>query len=189
VGRTYATASGPVTSVTTVLDRYFDIKPKDEAQAAGWKALAERGSRVHALIANPPATKAECDALPAEEQNGLFAAHRFMDEWGFKTEAVELRMVSEALGYGGTCDRVGRMASGRIILDWKTGVLRHEYIELQLGAYSGLYLAVYPRRKLGGAVGVQLDLKRGDYSVAPLAEVELQRWHEKFMRIKEEINL
>lgn len=187
--RFYPVNGRMVPSVTTILDRYLDIKPKDEAQAAEWAALAERGSRIHALIAKPPTTKAELDALPLTDQYGLFAAQRFMQEWGFKTEAIELPLVSEALGYGGKPDRIGFIDSGRVIADWKTGVLRHEYIELQLGAYFGLYLAVYPRRKLYGAIGVHLDLKAGDYSVAPLSAPELHRWHEKFMRIKEEVNL
>ena len=187
-GRFYELDGHQLVSVTTVLGRYFDIKPETEEERARWAELAERGSRIHALIVKPPQTKAEYDALPDCDQYGLLAAQRFVYDYGLKTEADELQLASVKLGYAGTLDRAGRIPKGRVIVDWKTGRLRERYVRLQLGAYYGLYIATYPRRLVYGAIGVQLDVANGNYAVASMSAVELARWFNEFMEIKEEMS-
>jgi ATP-dependent exoDNAse (exonuclease V) beta subunit len=173
--------------VTTILGKHFDIKPETEEDAARWAQLAERGSRIHALIAQPPQTKADMDALPESDQYGLIAAQRFVQDYGFRTEDSELQLASVPLGYAGTVDRVGRIPKGRVILDWKTGQLRPQYVRLQLGAYYGIYTATYPRRFIYGAMGVQLNVTNGSYAVAAWSVLELIQAFLEFIDIKGEV--
>ena len=186
-GRYYEVNGHQLRSVTTILGKHFDIKPDTEEDAERWAQLAERGSRIHALIANPPQVKAEYDALPQSDRHGIDAAQRFKDGYGFRLEDAELQLASVPLGYAGTVDAVGRIPKGRVILDWKTGQLRPNYVRLQLGAYYGLYTATYPRRFIYGAMGVQLNVTNGSYAVAAWSVLELSQAFLEFIDIKGEV--
>ncbi len=188
-------------SVTTVLRAKFPGPvAEDEAQQAEWDTKRDRGTEVHRLIASVPISTETWVALslnPAEPpiyekdyspiQKALAAWRRFTHDYCYHAEHVELEMVNPDLGYGGKPDSIGHIPKGRVIADWKTGRLHRKYVRYQLGAYYGLYIARYPRRRIFGALGVQLDCLTGQYDVEAMAEDELQLYHKAFMELVERV--
>jgi len=196
-GRFYPCGGRLYPSVTTILRAKFPGPvAEDEAQQAEWDAKRERGSLVHKLIASGIVSLGDWNALsvnPEEpptreadyspEQKLLCAWRRFVWDYRYKAEQVELELVDPTLGYGGKPDSIGRIPKGRVLVDWKTGRLHREYVRYQLGAYFGLYMARYPRRRLYGALGVRLDCNTGNYEVEAMSTVELERYQRKFMEL------
>ena len=180
--RMYPVDGGYVPSVSTVLRRTFPGPvAQDEAQEAEWDAKRNRGTRVHDLIAQGYVDSDLWAQLPDDVQYALIAQQRFAREWRFKQGLSELEIVMASMGYGGKLDADGRIASGRILVDWKTGRLHVAYIRRQLGAYYGLYAERFPRRKLVGALGVGLNCTDGTYQVIALSQDELVLEHQAFM--------
>jgi len=181
-GRFYPCGGRLYPSVTTILRAKFPGPvAEDEAQQAEWDAKRDRGTEVHRLIASAPIDDATWKGLARDVQNGLVAWQRFVWEYCYKAEQVEEELVDATLGYGGKPDSIGRIPKGRVLVDWKTGRLHREYVRYQLGAYFGLYMARYPRRRLYGALGVHLDCADGSYEVEAMSTVELERYQRKFM--------
>lgn len=173
-GRWYEKDGQWLISVTTVIDRYLQIAPETDEERARWAGLAQRGSEIHDLLARP-VTREEWDNLPETHRNALMARERFRDAYGFKRDDCELEMASIELGFAGRLDDVGRIPMGRVLVDYKTGRLRLRALRLQLGAYYGLYVATYPRRKLFGAMGVGLNVTNGTFSVESFSLGDLKR--------------
>jgi hypothetical protein len=203
-GRFYPYDGRLYPSVTTILRAKFPGPvAEDEAQQAEWDAKRDRGSLIHGLIAQPFVSKEQWVALSLDPSNppkqgdeerkfspvqrGLRAWRRFVWDYRYKPELVEVEFVDPALGYGGKPDSIGPIPKGRIIADIKTGRLHREYVRYQLAAYHGLYLARYPRRHIYGALGVHLDCGTGDYEVEAMAEDELKLYHTAFMELVERV--
>lgn len=186
-GRWYEKDGQWLISVTTVIDRYLQIRPDTDEERERWAELAQRGSEIHDLLSHR-VTLEEWEALPETHKNALMARQRFCDDYGFRRDGCELAMGSVALGYAGRLDDVGRIPAGRIIVDYKTGRLRYHALRLQLGAYFGLYRATYPRRKLYGAMGVGLNVANGTYAVESFSVGDMKRAHQKFMEVLRDTN-
>ena len=174
-------------SVTTIIGRYLNIGPKDEEARARWDQLAKRGSRIHDLLAKPHISRGEWDQLPKDIRYALHARQRFVDAYGFRRENCELALASVELGFAGRLDDAGRIPEGRILVDYKSGRLRLRSLRPQLGAYYGLYVARYPRRKIFGALGVGLSPVNGDYIVESLSLGDLKRGLSEFKKAKQEV--
>jgi hypothetical protein len=175
--------------VTTVLRAKFPGPvAEDDAQQADWDAKRDRGSEVHRLIASAPIDDETWTTLAKDVQMGLVAWQRFVWEYCYHQEQVEVELVDPILGYGGKPDSIGRIPKGRVIVDFKTGRLHREPVRYQLGAYYGLYVARYPRRRIYGALGVHLDCDDGSYQVEAMSEDELQLYHTAFMELVERVN-
>jgi len=174
-GRWYEKDGEWLISVTTVIGRYLDIAPKDEEARARWDKLGERGTRIHELLAQPSISLAEWNDLPVDVRNALHARQRFVVDYGFKREDCEMALGNIELGFAGRLDDAGRIPAGRIIIDYKSGRLRPRSLKMQLGAYYGLYVAMYPRRKVFGALGVALSPANGTYTVESLSLGDLKR--------------
>ncbi len=188
-GRFYACGGQLYPSVTTILRVKFPGPvAEDEAQQAEWDAKRDRGSKLHGLIASAPIDDETWEALSKDEQMGLVAWQRFVWEYCYHQEQVEVELVDPILGYGGKPDSIGRIPKGRVIVDFKTGRLHREPVRYQLGAYYGLYVARYPRRRIYGALGVHLDCDDGSYQVEAMSEDELQLYHTAFMELVERVN-
>lgn len=172
-------------SVTTALSIRFP-PPDDDAGRERWRILGERGTRIHELIARGTIDKATMDSLPDDVQRALFAWQRFTYGWQYHSAQREMALVSVELGYGGRCDDYGRIPQGAVIVDYKSGALREEYCRLQLGGYWGLFKATYPRRKLYGALAVQLGCKSGDFQVMSRGAREMDAAHIAFMEVLNE---
>jgi hypothetical protein len=186
-GRFYPFDGRLFPSVTTVLRaRFPGPVAEDEAQQAEWDAKRDRGTEVHRLIAAAPIDGTTWKGLAKDAQNGLVAWQRFVWEYCYHAEQVELELVDPILGYGGKPDSIGRIPKGRVLVDWKTGRLHREYVRYQLGAYYGLYVARYPRRRIYGALGVHLDCETGGYEVEALSLADLEQGFNSFMEVKEE---
>jgi hypothetical protein len=187
-GRFYPYDGRLYPSVTTILRAKFPGPvAEDEAQQAEWDAKRDRGSEVHRLIASAPIGDETWATLAKDVQLGLVAWQRFVWEYCYHQEQVEEELVDPILGYGGKPDSIGRIPKGRVIADWKTGRLHREYVRYQLGAYFGLYVARFPRRRIYGALGVHLDCNTGNYEVEAMAEDELQLYHTAFMELVERV--
>lgn len=52
---------------------------------------------------------------------------------------TELKLVSLAYKYSGTCDAVGKIGKTRLLIDWKTGSAIYSDMDLQLVAYAQAY--------------------------------------------------
>jgi len=184
-GRWYEKEGRWLISVTSVIGRYLDIAPKDEEAKARWDKLGERGTFIHELLARPSIPLEEWNELPQDVRNALHARQRFVVDYGFRRENCEMALASVELGYAGRLDDAGRISAGRIIIDYKTGRLRELALRLQLGAYYGLYVAMYPRRRVFGALGVALSPANGTYTVKSLSLGDLKRGLAEF---KEALN-
>jgi hypothetical protein len=186
-GRFYPFDGRLFPSVTTVLRaRFPGPVAEDEAQQAEWDAKRDRGTEVHRLIAAAPIDDATWKGLAKDVQNGLIAWQRFVWQYCYHAEQVELELVDPLLGYGGKPDSIGRVPKGRVLVDWKTGRLHREYVRYQLGAYHGLYMARYPRRHIYGALGVRLDCETGKFEVEAMSLADLEQGFNSFMEVKEE---
>jgi len=187
-GRFYPYGGRLFPSVTTILRAKFPGPvAEDEQQQAEWDAKRDRGTEVHRLIAAAPIDDTTWKGLAGDVQLGLIAWQRFVWEYCYHAEQVELELVDPVLGYGGKPDSIGRVPKGRVLTDWKTGRLHREYVRYQLGAYHGLYMARYPRRRIYGALGVHLDCETGGYAVEAMAEDELLLYHKSFMELVERV--
>jgi hypothetical protein len=186
-GRFYPFDGRLFPSVTTVLRaRFPGPVAEDEQQQAEWDAKRDRGSLIHKLIAQGTVTDEEWGGLSKDAQDGLAAWQRFVWQYCYHAEQVEEELVDPLLGYGGKPDSIGRVPKGRVLVDWKTGRLHKEYVRYQLGAYYGLYVARYPRRRIFGGLGVHLDCETGDYEVEALSLADLEQGFNSFMEVKEE---
>lgn len=187
-GRWYEKDGRWLISVTTVLDRYFDIRPDTNEKRERWAELAERGSRIHELLAKPCITLEEWLTLPQDYQRALQARQRFVDDYGFRRDDCELALADVDSGYAGRLDDVGSIPRGRVLLDYKTGRLRPRMLLMQLGAYYGLYIARYPRRKLFGALGVGISPDTGKYAVESFSLGDLKRGLAEFKEALDDTN-
>ena len=186
-GRWYEKGGEWLISVTTIIGRYLDIAPKDAEARARWDKLGERGTRIHELLAQPSISLEQWNELPQDVRNALHARQRFVADYGFKREDCEMALASIELGFAGRLDDAGKIAAGRIIIDYKSGRLRPRSLRLQLGAYYGLYVAMYPRRRVFGALGVALSPANGTYLVESLSLGDLKVGFAEFMEAKEEV--
>lgn len=186
-GRWYEKDGHMLMSVTTIIGRYLQIGPETDEARARWEELGRRGSEIHDLLARAVSLE-EWGALPETHRQALMARERFRNDYGFKRDDCELAMGSVELGYAGRLDDVGRIPSGRVLVDYKTGLLRPRSLRMQLGAYYGLHVATYPRRRIFGALGVGLNVKSGAYTVQSFSIVDLVAAYNEFMEVKEEIS-
>lgn len=100
----------------------------------------DRGTRIHAvldaMLRRQPAT-----VLPGDV-GAVEGARLWLNEHNVQPLAIEMFLINEALGYGGTCDLIADIAGEIWLLDWKTsksvanaqGKLYVEH-NLQLEAY------------------------------------------------------
>jgi hypothetical protein len=54
-------------------------------------------------------------------------------------EHTELKVISKAHRYSGTCDAIGKIGKKRLLIDWKTGSAIYGDMDLQLVAYAQAY--------------------------------------------------
>lgn len=151
-------------SVTTILEVYpkgfgFDQWLKDMGSNASMVAerAAAIGSKIHQLteeLNNGQELK-----WADEEGNAYFTLDewklllRYADFWGKLTPeliANEKSFCSEKLEYGGTLDRVLKIAGKRYLVDIKTSNYLHTSHELQLSAYAELWNEFNPHEPIEG---------------------------------------
>ena len=68
--------------------------------------------------------------------------HSFI-EWAQSVDGTidhtELKLVSKAHKYSGTCDAIGKIGRTKFLIDWKTGSSIYSDMDLQLVAYAQAY--------------------------------------------------
>lgn len=160
--RWYYSENGvPVPSVTTILDAY----PKGPEYYMWLKKMGEdsdtirdeagrRGSKVHQLTEDYDAglevslMNGDGDINMSLHEWAMFGRYvEFSERFPHENIAVEMNVISEALGYAGTLDRIKLINERRVLVDIKTSNAIYDSYWLQLAAY----------RKLIAEKGTQVD--------------------------------
>lgn len=153
--RFYRTANGYVPSVTTILEAY----PKGAAYFEWLKRHGQdaddirdeagrRGSIVHGLTeiydTGGEVNLMNEDGTPRYKLKEWAMLERYVDfrkRHPARIHAIELNMVSEALGYAGTLDRVMTIGGITYLIDIKTSAAVHPHYWLQQAAYERLLVS------------------------------------------------
>jgi hypothetical protein len=156
--RWYYSENGvPVPSVTTILDAY----PKTADYYAWLKRMGEdsdtirdeagrRGSRVHDMTEkyDNGLEVSLIDSGSGDINLSLYEWSMFEKYVEFSTRfpheniAIEMNVISEALGFAGTLDRIILLNGKRILIDIKTSNAIYDSYWLQLAAYRKLLAEV-----------------------------------------------
>lgn len=152
--RWYYSENGvPVPSVTTILDAY----PKGPEYYAWLKKMGEdsdsvrdeagrRGSRVHDMTEKYD-NGLEVTLIDSESGDinlslyewSMFEKYvEFSTRFPHENAAIEMNLVSEAMGFAGTLDRIILLNGKRILIDIKTSNSIYDSYWLQLAAYRKL---------------------------------------------------
>jgi len=130
---------------------------------------AQTGTLAHALC--EAWIKGEDYAVPeeyteAQEVKAMKALMAFK-EWAEQARPefldTELKMVSEKMRAGGTCDGIFKMNDRLYLYDIKTSKGVYEEMKVQLGCYTGMYEELFPDRHIHGGVILRLDKESGDF--------------------------
>jgi predicted RecB family nuclease len=159
--RWYYSENGvPVPSVTTILDAY----PKGPEYFAWLKKMGEdsdtirdeagkRGSKVHDMTEKydngiEVSLIGETDEVSVSLMEwAMFSRYvEFSNRFPHENAAIEMHVISEALGYAGTLDRIIVLNGKRLLIDIKTSNAVYDSYWLQLAAYKNLL------RKMGTEV-------------------------------------
>lgn len=162
-----------VPSSSTILDAY----PKSFAffqwlKEAGGQAdeirdaAADKGSTIHKLT--EMYDNGEEVSLLNIEGNIDFRATewaafekyvQFSEKFKPEIEAVEVSLVSQELGYGGTLDRILKLNGKRYLVDIKTGNAVHNHFWLQAASYVKLYNQYFPEVPIDNVAILHLNAK------------------------------
>lgn len=118
--------------------RYERLK---KAHTQTLNTLARRGTQIHAL-GEAVAHGREVD-VPDDLVGPVQAMARALDRWQIETVATETPLANTEYGIAGTADlwgKIGRLGTGLVLLDTKTGSGVYESDALQLCAYAHMDL-------------------------------------------------
>jgi hypothetical protein len=128
----YYLGSRELPSVTTILKMAGLLNPQHYTDFA-----RERGALAHRALEWFDQGDLDESTLDDRLVPYLDAWKRFKAEAGFVVSAIELRLASEARGFAGTVDRIGKLAGRPTVLDIKTGS-PERWHALQVAAYASL---------------------------------------------------
>jgi PD-(D/E)XK nuclease superfamily len=113
---------------------------------------AECGQQRHAAI------ERSLRATDPSPEGGQDAVGVWLQAIGFRAIAVERRIYSRRFRYSGTCDCIGTVEDGSLVLiDWKTGKSIYPEYRLQTAAYCGAYEEEFPDKKIAGRYLVRIS--------------------------------
>lgn len=142
---------------------------RDEAADAGTCAHA----MIEAFIKSQPFVRQGWGEDVLAKADSAFAAFQ---TWAAGTRlephASEVRMVSEQLRVGGTCDAVIKINGQLAIGDWKTGSLYADHL-YQVAAYSMLWEETHPDEPItGGYHLLRFSRENADFGHSYFGELE-----------------
>jgi hypothetical protein len=101
----------------------------------------DRGSRIHATIES--VLRRVPYELDPRDEPAVASARAWLNEQRLRPIEVEAFLISESVGYGGTCDLIAEIAGETWLLDWKTSKTVawpdgrvYDEMRLQLAAYA-----------------------------------------------------
>lgn len=160
---------------------------RDEAADAG--TLAHAMVEAHIEEKEPPDMAGYPEEIAKQAQMGFENYIRWARNNHMYIERQEMELVSEAFGFGGCPDAVGRDADGRLcLLDWKTSNGVYSDYLIQLAAYKHLWEINYPTLPITGGFHLcRFSKEHADFAHHYWQELDLA-W-EQFMLLRRAYDL